>query len=202
MVKGAVRRPIHCEAMTRALHLPPLATTPPFSRQLLPPKPFTAFIFFSSISKPHSKKSPPSRFRRESAAPRSSINDEKHGDSAFFDEDGVIDDMECYLNNISLEYESVWDTKPSWCQPWTILLGGMIVIASSWIWLQSIVISTVVSCLISAWWCIFLYSYPKRYVTIQAVERLPAVSPALEAGYEILYDTYTRFVIKKLCFRI
>ncbi|TKY62438.1 CHR11-1 protein [Spatholobus suberectus] len=45
-------------------------------------------------------------------------------DPSFFDEDGVVNDMEGYLNHLSLEYDSVWDTKPSWCQPWTIVADG------------------------------------------------------------------------------
>lgn len=32
----------------------------------------------------------------------------------FLDEDGVVEDMDGYLNYLSLEYDSVWDTKPSW----------------------------------------------------------------------------------------
>lgn len=34
--------------------------------------------------------------------------------SQFLDENGVVDDMDGYLNYLSLEYDSVWDTKPSW----------------------------------------------------------------------------------------
>ena len=36
------------------------------------------------------------------------------GESLFFDENGVVDDMDGYLNHLSLEYDSVWDTKPAW----------------------------------------------------------------------------------------
>ena len=32
----------------------------------------------------------------------------------FLDEQGVVEDMDGYLNYLSLEYDSVWDTKPSW----------------------------------------------------------------------------------------
>lgn len=35
-------------------------------------------------------------------------------ESLFLDENGVVDDMDAYLNYLSLEYDSVWDTKPSW----------------------------------------------------------------------------------------
>lgn len=33
---------------------------------------------------------------------------------SFFDENGAVQDMDDYLNYLSLEYDSVWDTKPSW----------------------------------------------------------------------------------------
>lgn len=35
-------------------------------------------------------------------------------ESEFLDENGVVDDMDGYMNYLSLEYDSVWDTKPSW----------------------------------------------------------------------------------------
>ncbi|WMV47222.1 hypothetical protein MTR67_040607 [Solanum verrucosum] len=42
------------------------------------------------------------------------INSNDPKESAFFDENGVVEDMDSYLNYLSLEYDSVWDTKPSW----------------------------------------------------------------------------------------
>jgi hypothetical protein len=30
------------------------------------------------------------------------------------DDEGVVKDMERYLNELSVEYENVWDTKPAW----------------------------------------------------------------------------------------
>lgn len=38
----------------------------------------------------------------------------KSSSSRFLDEEGVVEDMDGYLNYLSLEYDSVWDTKPSW----------------------------------------------------------------------------------------
>lgn len=35
-------------------------------------------------------------------------------ESQFLDEDGALQNMDGYLNYLSLEYDSVWDTKPSW----------------------------------------------------------------------------------------
>ncbi|KAL2320962.1 hypothetical protein Fmac_029931 [Flemingia macrophylla] len=92
-------------------------------------------------------------------------------DPLFFDENGVVNDMEDYLNHLSLEYDSVWDTKPSWCQPWTIALTGVSVMAISWLILHSVIVTSLVSSLICAWWFIFLYSYPKAYSDMIAERR-------------------------------
>ncbi|KAK7396374.1 hypothetical protein VNO78_17336 [Psophocarpus tetragonolobus] len=92
-------------------------------------------------------------------------------EGSFLDENGVVSDMEGYLNQLSLEYDSVWDTKPSWCQPWTIALTGVSIIAISWFILHSLIISSLVSSLIFAWWYIFLYSYPKAYSEMIAERR-------------------------------
>ncbi|NP_001337901.1 hypothetical protein Zm00014a_003139 [Zea mays] len=102
----------------------------------------------------------------------------KNGAAAFFDEDGVVDDMDGYLNYLSLEYDSVWDTKPAWCQPWTILLTGTGAVACSWVLIQSVVITAGVSFVISAWWYIFLYSYPKAYTEMIAERRRNVASGA------------------------
>ncbi|XP_008809865.2 uncharacterized protein LOC103721442 [Phoenix dactylifera] len=87
--------------------------------------------------------------------------------------------MDGYLNYLSLEYDSVWDTKPSWCQPWTILLTGVMVVACSWIFLHSLIITAGVLSLICTWWYIFLYSYPKAYSDMIA-ERRKKVTSGLE----------------------
>ncbi|KAF3436287.1 hypothetical protein FNV43_RR23379 [Rhamnella rubrinervis] len=92
-------------------------------------------------------------------------------ESQFLDENGVVDDMDGYLNYLSLEYDSVWDTKPSWCQPWTIALTGVSAIAFSWLSMHSVLVTTIVSLLICTWWYIFLYSYPKAYEEMIAERR-------------------------------
>ncbi|KAJ8449014.1 hypothetical protein Cgig2_004069 [Carnegiea gigantea] len=103
-------------------------------------------------------------------------------ESAFTDENGVVDDMEGYLNSLSLEYDSVWDTKPAWCQPWTIVLTGVSVVACSWIILHSVVVTALASSVIGVWWYIFLYSYPKAY-TEMIVERRKRVASGTEDTY-------------------
>lgn len=55
-----------------------------------------------------------SRSRNISSGSSSSNNPKLEEENSFFDEDGVVQDMDGYLNHLSLEYDSVWDTKPSW----------------------------------------------------------------------------------------
>jgi len=96
------------------------------------------------------------------------------GKSEVEDGDGLsssVKDMERYLDELSIEYDSVWDTKPAWCQPWTIALTGVIGISASWLLLHSIVLTAVVSVLVSAWWFLFLYSYPLAYAQMIAQRR-------------------------------
>nr|CAD1832594.1 unnamed protein product [Ananas comosus var. bracteatus] len=102
--------------------------------------------------------------------------------SEFLDEDGVVDDMDGYLNYLSLEYDSVWDTKPAWCQPWTILLTGVSIVGCSWILIHSILITSAVFVLICTWWYIFLHSYPKAYSDMIA-ERRRRVTNGIEDTY-------------------
>ncbi|XP_058073737.1 uncharacterized protein LOC131222613 [Magnolia sinica] len=116
-------------------------------------------------------------FSPQSALLRSTPND-SNNESIFLDEDGIVDDMDGYLNYLSLEYDSVWDTKPSWCQPWTISLTGVMVIACSWEILHSVIVTTVVLSLICTWWYIFLYAYPKAYSDMIAERRKKVTSGA------------------------
>ncbi|XP_021762729.1 uncharacterized protein LOC110727482 [Chenopodium quinoa] len=122
------------------------------------------------------------RFRSKTTKLRSKSNDPGEVDRMFKDENGVVNDMEGYLNSLSLEYDSVWDTKPSWCQPWTIALTGVSVIACSWLVLHSVIVTALASSAIFAWWYIFLYSYPKAYSEMIA-ERRKRVKSGTEDTY-------------------
>ncbi|XP_058748740.1 uncharacterized protein LOC131621715 [Vicia villosa] len=110
-------------------------------------------------------------------------SDSRRDNPLFLDENNaVVDDMDGYLNNLSLEYESVWDTKPAWCQPWTIALTGVSIVAISWLIFQSVVVTSAISLLIFAWWYIFLYSYPKAYSAMIA-ERRERITDGVEDTY-------------------
>ena len=71
-----------------------------------------------------------------------------------------------------LNYKStnIWDYKPAWCQPWSIILTGTTIVAGSWLVLHTVWLTLLVSLAIIAWWVYFLILYPKmfaRYIASQ-----------------------------------
>ena len=74
----------------------------------------------------------------------------------------------------NIKSTNVWDYKPGWCQPWSIILTGSSVIVGSWLIFHSIWLTTAVSLPIVAWWVYFLILYPKafaQYVMSQQPDR-------------------------------
>jgi hypothetical protein len=63
---------------------------------------------------------------------------------------------------------SLWDQKPWWCQPWTIVLSGLIAIAGSWWLLRTVWITALVFAAIAAWWLLFLVLVPRAYQASQS----------------------------------
>ena len=63
----------------------------------------------------------------------------------------------------NLESSNIWDYKPTWCQPWSILLTGIILSVSSWFILHLIWITSILSILIIIWWVYFLILYPRMF---------------------------------------
>ena len=63
---------------------------------------------------------------------------------------------------------TLWDEKPWWCQPWSIVLTGLIAIAGSWWLLHKIWITGLVVLAIAAWWLLFLVLVPKAYRETQS----------------------------------
>lgn len=56
---------------------------------------------------------------------------------------------------------NVWDHKPWWCQPWSIILTGMTVVSGSWLMLHRLWLSFLVGIPIAVWWAYFLVLYPR-----------------------------------------
>lgn len=59
---------------------------------------------------------------------------------------------------------SIWQYKPWWCQPWSILLTGIVLITGSWVLLKTIWVTVLVAAPVLAWIGYFLLIYPKLIV--------------------------------------
>ena len=58
---------------------------------------------------------------------------------------------------------SMWNSKPPWCQPWTIVLSGSALIFAPTAALHLKWLSALVALPIFAWWYVFLVIAPKQY---------------------------------------
>ena len=63
----------------------------------------------------------------------------------------------------NLESSNIWDYKPWWCQPWSILSTGIGLIAGSWIMFHIIWITIIMTILVTVWWSYFLIMYPLMF---------------------------------------
>jgi hypothetical protein len=55
----------------------------------------------------------------------------------------------------------LWQSKPWWCQPWTIILTGVLIVSVSWLALHSLWITIPIGVLIGVWWLYFLALVPR-----------------------------------------
>lgn len=53
-----------------------------------------------------------------------------------------------------------WDYKPWWCQPWSILLTGTILISGSWFIWRMVWLTLVISVPVLTWMVFFLLIWP------------------------------------------
>jgi hypothetical protein len=54
-----------------------------------------------------------------------------------------------------------WNYKPWWCQPWSILLTGVVIVLGSWAILKTVWVTVLVSLPILIWWTYFLLIWPQ-----------------------------------------
>lgn len=66
--------------------------------------------------------------------------------------------------------ESVWQHKPWWCQPWSIVLTGIGLISGSWVLLHRVWLTALVAVPILAWMGFFLLVYPSLMQQILTAE--------------------------------
>lgn len=68
---------------------------------------------------------------------------------------------------------NVWDSKPPWCQPWTIVLTGATIDALAWkAFGGSLLVTGLVAFPIFVWWWLFLGVMPAQYA--EYVEQVAA----------------------------
>lgn len=59
--------------------------------------------------------------------------------------------------------DSMWQVKPWWCQPWSIVLTGLAIPTGSWLLLHRLWITLPVAGVIVVWWVLFLGLVPAQY---------------------------------------
>ena len=64
----------------------------------------------------------------------------------------------------------IWKYKPWWCQPWSIILTGLVIITVSWWLLHNLIITIILSIMIIIWWAYFLVFYPRLMAKILTEE--------------------------------
>jgi len=74
---------------------------------------------------------------------------------------------------------NVWATKPWWCQPWSIVLTGIVSIGGSWLLFHRFWVTGLVAIPVLTWMVYFLLVYPQLFRQFQA-QNLAAVNAALD----------------------
>ena len=59
--------------------------------------------------------------------------------------------------------KSFWDLKPYWCQPWSIISFGTLMLVLIWFFFKNIFITLILSFFIIIWWIVFLILAPNLY---------------------------------------
>ncbi len=67
--------------------------------------------------------------------------------------------------------KSFWDTKPYWCQPWSIISFGVLVLIFSWKLLNNILFTSIVGIFVFVWWILFLILAPNSYQVMNEKEQ-------------------------------
>ncbi|MFM7676359.1 MAG: DUF6737 family protein [Synechococcus sp.] len=57
----------------------------------------------------------------------------------------------------------MWQQKPWWCQPWSIVLTGLAVVGGSWWLLRLWWVSAPLAAAVLLWWWLFLVLAPAAY---------------------------------------
>lgn len=63
---------------------------------------------------------------------------------------------------------NIWNYKPWWCQPWSIILTGITIVSGCWFLTRIWWLTIALSVLISLWWGYFLILYPRAIKQLYA----------------------------------
>ena len=63
----------------------------------------------------------------------------------------------------SADQPPFWSLKPLWCQPWSIISTGLLMVGGSWALLHRLWISLPLTLGVLAWWLLFLVLVPAAY---------------------------------------
>lgn len=66
-------------------------------------------------------------------------------------------------NSDQTHSSQLWDYKPWWCQPWSILLTGVGLITGSWLVFHRLWLTLPLEVLILGWWWYFLVVVPRFF---------------------------------------
>ena len=66
--------------------------------------------------------------------------------------------------------KSFWDSKPYWCQPWSIVSFGVLVLILSWKLFNNILLTSFIGFFVFVWWILFLILAPNSYQVINDKE--------------------------------
>ena len=67
--------------------------------------------------------------------------------------------------------KSFWDSKPYWCQPWSIISFGVLVLIFSWKLFNNILITSTIGIFVFVWWILFLILAPNSYQVMNDKEQ-------------------------------
>ncbi len=66
--------------------------------------------------------------------------------------------------------KSFWNSKPFWCQPWSIISFGILVLILSLKLFNNLIITSILAFFVFLWWILFLIVAPNSYQTINDKE--------------------------------
>ena len=67
--------------------------------------------------------------------------------------------------------KSFWDSKPYWCQPWSIVGFGVLVLIFSWKLFNNIIFTSIIGVFVFVWWILFLILAPNSYQVMNDKEQ-------------------------------